>query len=449
MSSVAPATRYAASARQLERARRSLATGVATAMRAGQRPVPLTISRGEGSRIIDVDGNEYVDHVLGFGPLLLGHCPPTVGAAVTEQLGRGTTFGAQHELEAELAERLVEIVPCAELCCFATTGSEAVQVALRIARAGTGRRKVIKFEGHYHGWLDPVLVSTPGTPPASAGAELPLPAVPASAGEIGDEDVLVGRWNDAEGLAALLADRGDEVAAVLLEPVACNGGLIEPLPGFLERVRELTERSGSLLIFDEVVTGFRMALGGAQEALGVTPDMATFGKAIAAGLPLSAVVGSAAAMEPLLDGRVSHVGTFNCNPLCAAAAVAAIDVYRGDPDFHARLDRRAAGLAAGLEVAAREADFPLRVRRSGSLLQTAVGGPEQPREYAEFFASDRELGTHFSAELLERGVMALPRGWWFLSSAHDESDQELTLEAAAGALRALATNPPETQRGAS
>ncbi|MBS1878403.1 MAG: aminotransferase class III-fold pyridoxal phosphate-dependent enzyme, partial [Actinobacteria bacterium] len=269
-------------------------------------------------------------------------------------------------------------------------------------------------------------------------AELPLEPVPATAGQLGGEDVLVARWNDAEGLEALLASRGEEVAAVLLEPVACNGGLIEPLPGFLERVRELTERSGSLLIFDEVVTGFRMALGGAQEALGVTPDLATFGKAIAAGLPLSAVAGSAAAMEPLLDGRVPHVGTFNGNPLCAAAAIAAIDVYRGDPEFYARLERRASGLADGLERAAREADFPLRVRRSGSLLQTAVGGPEDPREYAEFAASDREAGVRFSAELLERGVMALPRGWWFLSSAHDERDEELTLEAAAGALQVLA-----------
>lgn len=448
MSATAPPTRYARSARQLERARRSLATGVSTAMRAAQRPLPLAFSHGRGSRLFDLDGNEYVDHVLGFGPLLLGHCPPEIVAAATAQLERGTTFGAQHELEAELAERLVEVVPCAELCCFATTGSEAVHAALRIARAGTGRRKIVKFEGHYHGWLDPIEVSTPGLDPAPAGAALPLDPTPATGGQVGGEDVLVARWNDADSLAELLADRGEEIAAVLLEPVACNGGLIEPAPGFLERVRELTARSGSLLIFDEVVTGFRMALGGAQEALGVTPDLATFGKAIAAGLPLSAVAGSAAAMEPLLDGRVAHVGTFNGNPLCAAAAVAAIDVYRGDPEFHARLERRAAGLAAGLEEAARDAGFPLRVRRSGSLLQTAVGGLEQPRDYAGFVASDREGGARFSAELLERGVMALPRGWWFLSAAHDEADQERTLEAAAGALRALAADPPEPERGA-
>jgi glutamate-1-semialdehyde 2,1-aminomutase len=413
-------------------------------MRAAQRPTPLTIDHGRGSRVVDLDGNEYVDHVLGFGPLLLGHCPPAVVEAASAQLRRGTTFGAQHELEAEVAERLVELVPCAELCCFSTTGSEAVHAALRIARAATGRPRVVKFEGHYHGWIDPVYVSTPGTPP---GTELQLEPVPATAGQGAAADVLVARWNDAAGLGRLLAEHGETVAAVLMEPVACNGGLIEPEPGFLAAVRDLCDWSGSLMIFDEVVTGFRMALGGAQERFGVTPDLAVFGKAIAAGLPLSAVAGSAAAMEPLLDGRVPHVGTFNCNPLSAAAAVAAIDAYRGDPDFHSSLDRRAEALATGLRAAAADAGVPLRVRRSGSLLQTAIGGEEYPRDYAGTLHSDREAEARFSAEMLARGTMVLPRGWWFLSAAHDAGDLELTLDAAAAALRALATKPPEEERG--
>ncbi len=439
--------RYTRSERQFARAQRSLATGVATAMRAAQRPLPLTIDHGSGSRIVDIDGNEYIDYVLGFGPLLLGHCPPAVVAASTEQLERGTTFGAQHELEAALAERLVETVPCAELCCFSTTGSEAVQAALRIARARTGRAKIVKFEGHYHGWLDPVFASTPGLQAAPAGDPLPLEPRPATAGQTGAGEVLVARWNDVAGLERLLAGHGEEVAAVLMEPVACNGGLIEPLPGFLDAARELTRGSGSLLVFDEVVTGFRIALGGAQEALDVTPDLAVFGKAIAAGLPLSAVVGSGAAMEPLVDGRVAHVGTFNCNPLSAAAAVAAIDTYRGDPEFYSRLGDRAAALANGLRGAASDAGVPLRVRQSGSLLQTAIGGHESPREYAQTLGSDREAEVRFSAEMLDRGVMVLPRGWWFLSAVHDERDVELTLSAAAGALDAVAAMSSEPAQG--
>ncbi len=432
-----PSPRYTKSAQQISRAREALAGGVSTAMRAGQRPQPLVIERGEGSHVVDIDGNEYVDYVLGFGPLLLGHCPPAVGAAVAAQLQRGSTFGAQHMLEAEIAERLVSIVPCAELTCFSTTGSEAVQVALRIARASTGRPKIVKFEGHYHGWLDPVYVSTPGLPAAPPDAPLPLDPVPASEGQSGG-DVLIARWNDAAALEGLLEAQGDSVAALLMEPVACNGGLIEPRPGFLERVRELASDVGALLIFDEVVTGFRLGLGGAQERYDVTPDLAVFGKAIGAGIPLSAVAGSATPMEVLLDGRVAHVGTFNCNPLAAAAAVAALDTYAGDPDFYDTLERRAAALAGGLTEAAASSGVPLAVRQVGSLLQTAIGGPGAPADYAATLSADAEAQAQFSAEMLERGVMMLPRGWWFLSSEHSDADVEETIAAAEQALGSVA-----------
>ena len=240
--------RYARSSEQIERARRCIPGGVATAMRAAQRPVPLVIDRASGSRMFDIDGNEYVDYVLGFGPMLLGHNPPEVIEAVTDQLTRGFTFGAQHTLEAEVAERVIDAVPCAELVCFSTTGSEAVHAALRIARAATGRPKVIKFEGHYHGWLDPMGTSTPGLPPADRNAVPPLVPVPSTDGQTDASDVvLIARWNDADGLAGLLELHGDEVAAVIMEPVAANGGLIAPLDGYLERARELTSASGSLL----------------------------------------------------------------------------------------------------------------------------------------------------------------------------------------------------------
>lgn len=432
-------SRYAASEAQIERASRSLAGGVSTAMRAGQRPVPLVIERGSGSRLWDIDGNEYVDYVLGFGPLLLGHCAPEVVDAVTRQLTRGLTFGAQHELEAELAELVVETVPCAELACFSTTGSEAVHAALRIARAATGRRKILKFEGHYHGWIDPVHVRTPGLAPAVSDEPAPLKPFPATVGQApADEDVLVSRWNDVAELAEVLDRHGNEVAAVIMEPVACNGGVIAPRPGYLEHARELTHAAGALLIFDEVVTGYRLALGGAQERYGVEPDLATYGKAIAAGMPLSAVAGRRGLLGLVADQTVKHVGTFNCSPPAAAAAVAAIGVYRRSPDFYQQLEERAALLAAGLSEAAMEAGVPILIHQVGSLIQTFVPDPNTAvHSYANTEIADTALFARFTEEMLARGVMVLPRGWWFLSAAHTSRDIDLTVEAARGAFAAL------------
>jgi glutamate-1-semialdehyde 2,1-aminomutase len=440
-SAVTPATaRYRRSQQQMERARRSLAGGVATAMRAAQRPVPLVIDHAEGSHLVDIDGNDYVDYVLGFGPMLLGHTPRAVIEAVKRQLERGFTYGAQHALEAEVAEGVVDAVPCAELVCFSSTGSEAVQAALRIARAATSRTKVIKFEGHYHGWLDPLSVSTPGLPAADPASPSPLEPVPATGGQAESADVLVARWNDADELAAVLGAHGDEVAAVIMEPVAANGGLIPPVRGYLERARELTAASGSLLIFDEVVTGFRLARGGAQEFFGVTPDLTILGKAIAGGMPLSAVAGRRDVMEVVADGRVRHVGTFNCAPPAAAAAAAALDIYReGSPELYTRLDRTATALAEGLAEAAAGAGVPLKVHQIGPLLQTFILDPEAPvNQYAETLASDATLFALFAERMLGRGVIVLPRGWWFLSTAHMHEDIELTLDSARAVFAELA-----------
>jgi glutamate-1-semialdehyde 2,1-aminomutase len=437
--------RYGSSVAQVKRAARSLAGGVATAMRASQRPVPLVIERGAGSRVWDIDGNEYIDYVLGFGPLLLGHCPAEIASAVMAQLDRGMTFGAQHELEAELAELIVQTVPCAELVCFSTTGSEAVHAALRIARAATGRPRIVKFEGHYHGWLDPVHVATPGMPAADEDQRSPVAPRPATAGQVpGDDHVLVARWNDPDDLASVLERYGDEVAVVMMEPVACNGGVIAPQPGYLETALELTHRAGALLLFDEVVTGFRLALGGAQERYGVVPDLATYGKAIAAGMPLSAVAGRRDVLELVARGDVPHVGTFNCSPPAAAAATAAIGVYRGgSPGLYQRLEWLASSLAGGLREAAADAGVPLRVHQVGPLLQTFVIDPDdEVTSYADSRRADGEAFGLFAEQMLARGVMVLPRGWWFLSTAHDEHDVEVTIGAAHEAFGVVAASRP-------
>jgi glutamate-1-semialdehyde 2,1-aminomutase len=431
---VAAETRYRGSIAQLERARKTLAGGISSAMRAAQRPTPIVVERAYGSRLEDVDGNTYLDYVLGFGPMLLGHDPKPVLDAVSEQLGRSLAIGAQHRGEAELAERLVEVVPCAELVCLCTTGSEAVHVALRIARAATGRRLILKFEGHYHGWLDPIAVATPGLPAADPDRPSPLPLDPMTGGQVA-EGVLVCRWNDVRELEHVLGEHGAEVAAVILEPVASNGGLIEPAPGYLEEVRDLTHRVGALLVFDEVVTGFRLALGGAQDRYGVTPDLATFGKAIGSGFAVAAVAGRKAVMDEVVAGRVKHVGTFNGNPVALAAANAAVRTYQErSPALYHELEGRAGRLAEGLRGAASAAGVPLRVNQVGPLLQTFVAPDDLViRSYADTLATDgAALGT-LAESLLGRGVMVLPRGWWFLSAAHTDEDIEETITAAGGA----------------
>jgi glutamate-1-semialdehyde 2,1-aminomutase len=407
-------------------------------MRSAQRPTPLVIDRAHGSRLWDVDGNSYVDYVLGFGPMLLGHSPKPVIDAVRRQLDRSLAIGAQHVGEAELAERLVESVPCAELVCLCTSGSEAVQAALRIARAATGRRQVVKFEGHYHGWLDPIAVATPGIPTAPPDMRAPLPATPMTGGQA-PHDVLVCRWNDAAELAALLQEHGPDVAAVIMEPVACNGGVLEPDRGYLKQARDLAHAVGALLIFDEVVTGFRLALGGAQERYGVTPDLATFGKAIGGGLPLAAVAGSAAVMEAVATGRVRHVGTFNGSPVSVAAGIAAVSTYQDlAPELYEGLEQRALTLADGLRNAATEAGVPLHVHQGGSLLQALVASSDRVSRYDEVCSADSEALALFAESLHAQGVMVLPRGWWFLSAAHTDADIEATIAAARRSLASLA-----------
>ncbi len=306
---------------QYERSRRTLAGGVASALRLLQLPWPITFERGAGAHLFDVDGNRYVDYVLAYGPMLLGHSPEPVLEAVRRQLDKGISYGASHRWEAEAAEAVCRTVPSAELVVFSNTGSEAAMIAIRVARAATGRRRVIKFLGHYHGWCDPLHVGVPGQSeavPGTSGQE--PPAV---------EALTVVRSNDIDALREALSD---DVAAVILEPVPVNASCLEAAPGYLEEVRRLTHDAGVVLIFDEVITGYRVALGGAQERFGVTPDLTILGKALGAGFPISAVCGSVDVLGEIESGRMAHFGTFNLNPVSACAAAAAIGVLERDRD---------------------------------------------------------------------------------------------------------------------
>ena len=421
----------------MSRARKVLTRGVGSAMREAVRPTPLSIASASGSTLVDLDGNSYIDFICGFGPILLGHRPPEVISAVEAQLGRGVLFGAQHPGEIELAERIIDLVPSAEMVALSNTGSEGIHAALRFARAATGRRSILKFEGHYHGWLDPLFVSGPGVPPLDDSHD-PIHTVP---GFDAPPDVLVSRWNDLEALSGLLAAHTNEIAAVIMEPLTCNFGNYEPLPGYLEGVRKLCDKHDIVLIFDEVITGFRLGLGGAQERYGVTPDLTVLAKAIASGFPLSAVAGRSEVMAVAHgDGPVRHIGTYNGNAVSVAAANATLaSLVSGGPALYERLDSVAARLASGLESLGADAGAPLVANQVGSVIHLLWDCPTPVRSYADAYKSSRQAVADFASHLLGQGVAATERGLWFVSASHTERQIDQTLEAAEKAVAAVAS----------
>ncbi len=418
--------RYPRSRAQHQRSARSLAGGVATAFRAPQLPVPISFARGTGSRLWDVDRNEYLDFALAFGPMLLGHSPQAVVEAVRRQLEIGIGYGASHTAEAELAETICRMVPCAERCIFSSTGSEAVHAALRIARAATGRNRVIKFQGHFHGWLDPLSVGVPGREDASA----------ASAGQDPHASIAVTvcPWND---LAALRAELRDDVAAVIMEPLAVNGGCLFPSPGYLEEVRQLTTAAGTVLIFDEVITGFRLAPGGAQERFRVTPDLVILAKALGSGFPISAVAGRADLMDEVASGRVRHAGTLNANPISVAASLATLtELERDAAVIYAHLEAMGNGLATILREECSSAGLPVSVNQLGAMGH-AFWSEDPVNDHPATLRADREAYRHLAAALLDEGVHVIPRGLLYVSTAHTEADLAETREAVRRAARGV------------
>ena len=427
------ASHFAASEAALGAARRVIPTGATSAVRLATRPTPVVFERGAGPRLTDIDGHSYIDYVLGYGPLMLGHDPRDVIDAVKGSIESHLLLGGQHRLEARLGELVSTTVPSAEMTCFSTTGSEAVAAALRIARAHTDRPLIAKFEGHYHGWLDGVAVNTPGTPAAAGTGEVePLPS---TGGVAVSDAVAVLRWNDEQALRRLVASRGGELAALILEPVP-QTGLIEPLPGFLESAARLVRSVGALVIFDEVVTGFRLALGGAQQRYGVEPDLTVLAKALGAGFPVSAVTGRADIMDVVANGTVGHMGTFNGHPPSFAAACAAIEAYRAE-GLYDRLEELSNDLAGGLTAAAASTGSALKVRQLGPMVWTWFGH-EDLDSYAAVQRTDHGANQHFGARLLQRGIHIQPRGTWLLSAAHGATEVEESIEVAASVLAEMA-----------
>ncbi len=414
-----------------ERARRVMPGGVSSPVRAfgSVGGTPRFIERADGPYLWDADGNRLIDMYGSWGPMLLGHRHPHVIAALEAALAQGTSFGAPTERETELAERMLERVRGAERVRFVNSGTEATMSALRLARGATGRAKVVKFEGHYHGHADGLLVA--------AGSGAATTGVPSSAGVPAAvaQSTLVAPFNDAAALAALFDEHADDIAAVILEPVAGNMGVVAPAPGFMAHVRELTRAHGALLVVDEVMTGFRLARGGAVERLGLEPDISCWGKIVGGGLPVGAYGACAALMDHVSPlGKVYQAGTLSGNPLAMAAGIATFEAIDAEADLYPTLESRGARLAQGLRDGAATAGVTVTVNQVGSMV-TVFFSPGPVVDFVSAAAGDTRAFAAWFQGLLRRGVAWPPSAFEaaFLSYALDEDVIDEVVAAAAAA----------------
>ncbi|MEK6771204.1 MAG: glutamate-1-semialdehyde 2,1-aminomutase [Pseudomonadota bacterium] len=413
---------------QFARAKRSIAGGVNSAVRAFKQVggEPVFFARGQGAYLFDVDGNKYIDYVASWGPSILGHAHPAVVKAVCDTAATGLSYGAPTVIETEMAELLKQLLPSIEKVRMVSSGTEATMSAIRLARGFTGRDKIVKFEGCYHGSGDSLLVKA-GSSALTLGVPS-SPGVPAALAEL----TLTLDYNNIEQLRATFGKIGHEIAGVIVEPVAGNMNCIPPVPGFLETLRELCTQHGALLIFDEVMTGFRVALGGAQALYKVTPDLTTLGKVVGGGMPVGAFGGRAEIMDRITpDGPVFHAGTLSGNPVAMAAGLATLKECMR-PGFYAALEQKAKTLLDGFAARAKNAGIPLATVVAGGMLGFFFTDAPRVTSYKQATACDIERFRKFFHAMLAEGVYLAPSAYeaGFVSSAHSDADIAATLAAA-------------------
>ena len=420
------------------RAQQSLVEGVNSPSRgaAVYSAGPIFLERGRGSRVWDADGNEYVDFMMSFGALIQGHAHPKLTEVVSQAMTEGSHFAAATSAEVEAAERFCKMVPSAEAVRFTNTGSEATMLALRLARAHTGRTKFLKFEGHYHGWYDPYLLNAHSHLPAKLGSRENPARIPDSEGipAATFDDVVLVPWNDTDALEVAMRRHGHELAAVITEPIMANMGCILPREGYLRQLRRLTQEHGVLLIFDEVVTGFRYAPGGCQEYYGIKPDLSTFGKALGAGFPVGAVAGPRAILERMRWGRdmVLHYGTFNGHRLTMKVITANLDLLSAEGAYR-KLHHIGDLAIAGLRDVFKRRKIKAIVQGFGPMFQIYFTERDAIRDYRDYCTYvDTQRYSRFIHQLLDRGIYMTPSNGlhWIISTAHTEADVDALIKAA-------------------
>lgn len=418
-----------------EQAKKHIPGGVNSPVRAFKAVggTPVFIDRSEGAYVFDYEGKRYIDYVLSWGPMLMGHNHPQVREAVIKQCEKGLSFGAPTQLETQLADRLCEIMPTMDLVRMVNSGTEATMSAIRLARGYTGRDKIVKFEGCYHGHSDSLLVKA-----GSGALTLGVPSSPGVPAALADHTLTL-TYNDIDGLRKAFAEHGAEIACAIVEPVAGNMNCIPPLPGFLEALREVCTESGAVFIIDEVMTGFRFGLQGAQGFYGIEADLTTLGKVIGGGMPVGAFGGKREIMECIAPlGPVYQAGTLSGNPLCMAAGLATLDIISA-PGFYEPLFKRTAKLCEGLEQAALAAGVPFTTNSAGTMFGSFFTSEKQVSNYSQVMACDITAFNQFFHYMLEQGVYFAPASYeaGFMSAAHSDADIEATIAAAQSAFARL------------
>ena len=404
--------------------------GVSSSIRQTEWPVPLFFDKAHGSKMWDVDGNEFIDYVMGMGPNIFGHAPEFVTQSVYEDMQNGYCLTGQTVKENEMSEFIKKTIPFNRKVRYASSGTEIVQVALRLARSFTNKNKFLKFEGHYHGWMDSVLYNSH---PDISNEENIFNPVPESGGisHGTSNEVVIAPWNDIEALENILKDNHNEISSIITEPILWNTNVILPEDGYLEKLRLLCDKYNILLIFDEVGTGFRVALGGAQEIYGIEPDLSTYAKSMAAGFPIAMLAGKPEIMDSLSNGKVVHGGSFNTNVMSVSASHATLNYLLSNKNFYKNLNRSGETLIKGLKEAASKNGIDILIQGLGSVFYLSFTSAKSIKNYREHTLNiDFGKYKEFAKLMLLNGVRLSQNGRWHMSSAHSEEDIEKTIYAA-------------------
>ncbi len=412
-----------------EEAKKMVPGGVSSSIRQTEWPVPLFFKSAKGSKMTDVDDNEFIDYVMGMGPNIFGHSPDFITNSVYQDMQDGFCLTGQTKKENELSEFVEKTLPFKRKVRYASSGTEIVQIALRLARSFTNKNKFLKFEGHYHGWMDSVLYNS--HPDVSSEETLFDPIAESGGISKGTADeVVIAPWNDIEALDNILKVHND-ISAIITEPILWNSNVILPNPGYLENLRKLCNQHGILLIFDEVGTGFRVALGGAQEIYGVEPDLSTYAKSMAGGFPIAMLAGKPEIMDYMSNGNVVHGGSFNTNVMSVSAAHATLDYLLKNEDFYKLLNKNGDILIKGLKEVAKKHDIDILIQGLGSVFYLSFTNLDSIKNYRDHANNvDQEKYREFSKLMLLNGIRLSQNGRWHMSSSHDISDIEITIKAA-------------------